>query len=91
MQRKLEQKREIERKRAAQQEEAQRREQRQRQELERQRERERSAAVEDSKNIALKQSNEKKRLDVGKKDQQRNPQRPATDLVSHTTHRCIQS
>lgn len=71
VQRKLEQKREIERKRAAQQEESRRQEQAQRQEAERQRERERAAAAEDPKKLAQRQAIEKRRLEVGKKEQQR--------------------
>lgn len=70
-QRKLEQKRENERKRAAQQEELRRQEQANRQELERQRERERAVASEDPKKAAQKQAIEKRRLEVGKKEQQR--------------------
>lgn len=70
-QRKLEQKREIERKRAAQQDEIRRQEQAQRQEIERQRERERAATVEDPRKIAQRQAIEKRRLEVLKKEQQR--------------------
>lgn len=70
-QRKLEQKRENERKRAAQQEELRRQEQAHRQELECQRERERAAASEDPKKTAQRQAIEKRRLEVGKKEQQR--------------------
>ena len=70
-QRKLEQKREIERKRAAQQEESRRQEQVQRQEMERQRERERAAAAEDPRKIAQRQAIEKRRLEVLRKEQQR--------------------
>lgn len=77
-QRKLEQKREIERKRAAQQEELRRQEQAHRQELERQRERERSVASEDPKKIAQRQAIEKRRLEVGKKEQQRQATQQAT-------------
>lgn len=70
-QRKLEQKRENERKRAAQQEELRRQEQANRQEVERQRERERAVASEDPKKAAQRQAIEKRRLEVGKKEQQR--------------------
>lgn len=69
--RKLEQKRENERKRAAQQEELRRQEQAHRQELERQREKERAVASEDPKKIAQRQAIEKRRLEVGKKEHQR--------------------
>ena len=72
----------MERKRAAQQEEARRQEQQHRQEMERQRERERSTAAEDPRKLAQKQAIEKRRLELGKKDQQRNPQRMTNDLVS---------
>lgn len=71
IQRKLEQKRENERKRAAQQEELRRQEQAHRQEAEREREREHAVANEDPKKIAQRQAIEKRRLDVGKKEQQR--------------------
>ena len=83
-QRKLDQKREIERKRATQQEEARRQEQLQRQEIEKQRERERtaSAAVDDPRKVAQKQAIEKRRMELGKKDQLRVPQRPLNDIVS---------
>lgn len=83
--RKAEHKRDIERKRIAQQEEVQRREQQQRQEAERQRERERSTAVEDPNKAAKKQAIEKRRLELLKKEHQRNPQRPVDDLVSYST------
>lgn len=84
VQRKLDQKREIERKRAAQQEEVRRHEQLQRQDTEKQRERERttSTTVEDPRKAAQKQAIEKRRIEVGKKDQQRVPQRPFNDHVS---------
>ena len=72
MQRKIEQKRDIERKRAAQQEELRRQEQAQQQEAERQRERERlAAAPPDPKKLAQRQAIEKRRLENGKKEQQR--------------------
>lgn len=72
MQRKIEQKRDIERKRAAQQEEFRRQEQAQQQEAERQRERERSAAAaSDPKKLAQRQAIEKRRLENGKREQQR--------------------
>ena len=73
IQRKLEQKRENERKRAAQQEELRRQEQAHRQEAEREREREHAVANavanEDLKKIAQRQAIEKRRLEVGKKEQ----------------------
>ncbi|KAA6414749.1 MAG: hypothetical protein FRX48_01499 [Lasallia pustulata] len=81
-QRKLDQKREVERKRAAQQDEARKQEQQQRQEMERQRERERTASAEDPRKLAQKQAIEKRRLELGKKDQQRNPQRMTNDLAN---------
>ena len=72
----------MERKRAAQQEEAHKREQQQRQAVERQRARDRIAAADESRKLAQKQANEKKRLDQNKKEQQRDTQRVANDLVS---------
>lgn len=72
----------MERKRAAQQEETRRQQEQQRQDLERQRERERTTAAEDPRKLAQKQAIEKRRLELGKKDQQRNPQRTTNDLVS---------
>lgn len=78
----MDQKREMERKRAAQQEEARRQQEQQRQEIERQRERERTTAAEDPRKLAQKQAIEKRRLELGKKDQQRNPQQTTNDLVS---------
>ena len=82
-QRKAEQKRELERKRAAAQEEAQKREQKQREEAERVRETERALAAEqEAKKQAHKQAVEKRRLEMMKKDQQRDAQRAANDLVS---------
>lgn len=50
--------------------------------MERQRERERTASAEDPRKLAQKQAIEKRRLELGKKDQQRNPQRMTNDLVS---------
>lgn len=86
-QRKLEQKRENERKRAAQQEELRRQEQAHRQELERQRERERSVASEDPKKIAQRQAIEKRRLEVGKKEQQRQATQQAKSQPFPATNR----
>lgn len=70
-QRKLDQKRENDRKRALQQEELRRQEQVQRQEAERQREKERAAASEEPKKLAQRQAIEKRRLELEKKEQQR--------------------
>ncbi|KAL8905473.1 MAG: hypothetical protein Q9207_002627 [Kuettlingeria erythrocarpa] len=72
-QRKLEQKRDIERRRALQQEDSRRQEQAQRAEAERQRERDRPAAIEDPKKMAHRQAIDKRRQDLAKKEQQRNP------------------
>lgn len=75
----------MEKKRATQQEEIRRQEQMQRQEAEKQREREKSAAAEDPRKAAQRQAIEKRRMDLGKKDHQRVPQRPANDQVRALT------
>ena len=83
-QRKLEHKKEIERKRAAAQEEARKREIQQRQEAEKQKEKERAAAAaaEDTKRQAQRAAIEKRRLELGKKEQQIDPRRAINELVS---------
>lgn len=71
----------MERKRAVLQEEGQRREQQRRQEAERQREKERPAVIEDPKKMAQKQAIEKRRLELSKKEQQRDLHRTTNDVV----------
>lgn len=83
----MEQKREIERKRAAQQEELRRQEQAQQQEAERQRERERLAAAQDPRKLAQRQAIEKRRLENGKKEQQKQAsQQEMPQLASTNRH-----
>lgn len=72
----------MERKRGAQQEEAQKREQQQRLEAERQREKDRAAAADDPRKLAQKQAIEKRRLDMNKKNGQKELHGTANDFVS---------